>query len=332
MTEKILFFFSALGVFNALLLAVYLVAFRSGRSLSDRFLAVLVLLVVVRVGVSCFQFFGPIPFGFIKVGLMANLLMGPAVYFTVKLILVKNKEVVNQSLVHLGLWSLAFAIAWFVFDPYIWDWRIRFVLHFGLAVYLVATALTWRKALWSFIRSRAVTSEVKKASVIYLSLVLICAGFALSLFTSYVLGPLIFSVIFYAAMGYFFLSRQQARKQNQTKRLAASEFNKLNDKLVRLMETEKLYRNPDLNLEMLAGKLAVSRHLLSQLLNDNLNKNFHQYINDHRIQEACQLLVEQKHYSIEAVGMEVGFHSRSSFFTSFKRLKGMTPSSFRKQA
>lgn len=332
MTEKILFFFSALGVFNALLLAIYLVAFQSKRSHSDRFLAVLVFLVVIRVGVSCFQFFGPIPFGFIKVGLIANLLMGPAVYFTVKSIFETSEKTLSESLRHLVFWLLAFAIAWFVFDAYTWDWRIRFVLHFGLAVYLLVTALTWRKAFWGFITSKPVNSEVKKASVVYLSLVLICTGFAVSLFTNYVLGPVIFSVIFYAAMGYFTLGRQQVRKQTPTKKLEQSEFEKLNEKLMRLMETEKLYRNPDLNLDSLAYELSVGRHLLSQLLNDNLNKNFHQFINDYRIEEACDLLKENQHYSVEAVGTEVGFHSRSSFFTSFKRVKGMTPASYRRQA
>ena len=332
MTEKILFFFSALGIFNAALLAIYLVAFKRNKQLADFYLAALVFLVVIRVGVSCFQYFGQLPFEIIKLGLIANLLMGPAVFFLMKALIQSDKPLIRHSLWHLGAWALGLGITWFSFDTYTWDWRVRFVIHTGLAVYLVATAIQNRKVLGSFLRSKAMAEPARKAAIIYLSLLLICTGFAVSLFTNYILGPLVFSLIFYWALGFYFLSHRQQKKQGSVKKIAEPEFEKLNQRLTRLMEEERLYRNPDLNLEQLASQLSVSRHLLSQLLNDNLSKNFHQYINDYRIQEACDLLKENNHFSIEAIGSEVGFHSRSSFFSSFKRLMGMTPSAYRKQA
>jgi len=331
-TEKILFFFSALGVFNAGILSVYLVLFKPKRQLADYLLAILVFLLVIRVGVSCFQFFGSIPFEAVKLGLVANLLMGPAVWFYMKVMMGANARVVKQGLSHLCIWAVALGVSWFLFDQYTWDWRVRFVIHLGLSVYLVATALQWRKPLRSFLMKESASQEVRKGAVIFLSLIMICAGFAISLFTNYILGPMIFSVIFYGAFGYFLLGYQQEKKQSTFKKIEQEEAQKLHQKLTELMEAERLYRNPDLNLDLLAGKLSVSRHMLSQLLNDNLNKNFHQYINDYRIEEACLMLVENKHFSIEAVGTEVGFNSRSSFFTSFKRMKGMTPSNYRKQA
>lgn len=330
-TGKILFFFSALGVFNAALLAIYLAAFKRKKQLSDFYLAILVFMVVIRVGVSCFHYFGQVPFEVVKLGLIANLLMGPAIFFLMKALIKPEKRLVGQSLWHLGAWTLVLGITWFAFDTYTWDWRVRFVIHTGLTAYLVTAAVQWRKELWAFLTSKTVAEPIRKAAIIYLSLVLICTGFAVSLFTNYILGPMVFSLIFYWALGFFFMNHRQQKKQNPVKKIEDSEFEKLNQRLISLMESERLYRNPDLNLDMLANHLSVSRHLLSQLLNDNLNKNFHQYINDYRIQEACDLLKENDHYSIEAIGSEVGFHSRSSFFSSFKRLMGMTPSAYRKQ-
>ncbi len=330
MTEKILFFFSALGVFNAALLMVYLLLVKRNRQVGDYFLSTLLFLLVIRVGVSCFQYFGDLSEAAIKLGLVANLLMGQSVFFLIKAQLKTEKTVWKEALLHLGLWGIALTITWFVFDFYTWDWRIRFVIHAGLTIYLISTAWTGRDLVRDFLSKKSISIELRRTMVAYLSLVLICVGFAVSLFTNYILGPLVFSVIFYGALGLFLAGQKQKKKQPVVKKIDTSEFEKLNERLICLMEEENLYRNPDLNLELLAKALSVSRHLLSQLLNDNLNKNFHQFINDYRVREACELLRENGHYSIEAIGAEVGFHSRSSFFSSFKRLKGMTPAAYRK--
>ena len=87
----------------------------------------------------------------------------------------------------------------------------------------------------------------------------------------------------------------------------------MHKRLTVLMEQEALFKNPELNLELLAGRLSISKHLLSQLLNENLNKNFYQYVYDYRILEAC------------------GFQSRSSFFAAFKKKMGSTPSKYREK-
>ena len=331
MTEKILFFFSALGVFNAALLMVYLLLVKRNRQVEDYFLGTLLFLLVIRVGMSCFQYFGNLSEEAIKLGLVANLLMGPAVFFLIKAQLKPEKPILKQALFHLGLWTIMLGITWFAFDFEVWDWRIRFVIHAGLTIYLISRAWTGQDLIRDFLSKKSISIEPRRATIAYLSLVLICVGFAISLFTNYILGPLLFSVIFYGALGFFLSGQKQKKKQSVVKKINTSEFEKLNEKLIRLMEEENLYRNPELNLELLAKALSVSRHLLSQLLNDNLNKNFHQFINDYRVREACELLRENGHYSIEAIGNEVGFHSRSSFFSSFKRLKGMTPAAYRKQ-
>jgi len=125
------------------------------------------------------------------------------------------------------------------------------------------------------------------------------------------------------------LIRKNRKTQTSSKNIEPLEFEKLDQRLKALMDREKLYRDPDLGLESLAARLSISRHLLSQLLNDHLNNSFYQYINQYRIEDACEILKENKSFSIEAIAYEVGFNSRSSFFSTFKKLKGTTPSKFR---
>lgn len=332
MTEKILFFFSALGVFNALLLGFYFLLAKQRRQLSDYLLGILLLTLVLRVAVSCFHFFGLYSREFIKLGLIANLFLGPLVLFLMSALIKPHKVIISRILRHFGLWAFALLILWFSFDFPTWNWKIRYVLHFFLTLYLIGAAWIWRKEIVLFISGKALVFDTRKAVMVYLSVLLICSGFALSLFTNYILGPLNFSIVFYLISAYYLLNAQKVKKVSPTKKIEQADFDKINQKLTRLMESEQLYKNPDMKLEVLARQLSISRHLLSQLLNEQLNKNFHQYINDYRIQEACQMLKENQPYSIEAIGQEVGFHSRSSFFAAFKKKTGMTPSKYRAQA
>ncbi len=332
MTDKILFFFGALGVFNALILSFYFLFVKTTRLLFDYFLGILLLFLLVRVGVSCIYFFGDVPVYIIKLGLAANLILGPTILFLMKVLINPGQKMVNHYLLHVGLLALGLMPTWVLFDFVTWDWRIRFIIHAILTIYLSYSAIIWRKEITSFVTSNSLPSNSKKAVIIYLALVTVCLGFMLALFSTYIMGALTFSIVFYLTIGYFLSSTWKGKKQYRHKKINQQQFTNVHQKLTDLMETENLYRNPDLSLELLADRLSVSRHFLSQMLNDNLKKSFHEYVNEYRIEEACRILAENMPYSMEAIGYEVGFRSRSSFFSAFKKLKGTTPSKYQKVA
>ena len=106
----------------------------------------------------------------------------------------------------------------------------------------------------------------------------------------------------------------------------------LSNELSSLMQTKVLFKNPDVKLKNIADELNVSKHHLSQLLNDNLGKSFAQYINELRTEEAKQLLVENNQFTLEAIGFEAGFSSKSTFYATFKKIVGQTPAEYKKQS
>lgn len=103
-------------------------------------------------------------------------------------------------------------------------------------------------------------------------------------------------------------------------------------KLLAAMETEKPYVDGDLTLSKLAGRLSVSTHHLSQIINERMGQNFFDFVNRYRVEEAKRKLVDpaRKHYSLLAIAEEVGFNSKSAFNAAFKKQTSMTPSEFRK--
>jgi AraC-like DNA-binding protein len=97
------------------------------------------------------------------------------------------------------------------------------------------------------------------------------------------------------------------------------------------MEAHKPYLNPDINLERLAGETGIPPRILSQIINESLNKNFKSYILEYRIRESMKLLAEDRHHkrTILEILYQVGFNSKSTFNNQFKLFTSLTPLEYR---
>lgn len=95
-----------------------------------------------------------------------------------------------------------------------------------------------------------------------------------------------------------------------------------------LFQNEKLYRNNDINLDMVAEKLNTTRHNASQLINEHFNMSFREFVNSYRIQEAKELLKEENELNIIDVAYEVGYNNKVSFNKAFKKDTQLTPSEY----
>ena len=94
--------------------------------------------------------------------------------------------------------------------------------------------------------------------------------------------------------------------------------------------SEKIYQQEDLNIETLAYQLKLSSRELSFLINYNTKNNFKNYINTLRVNHVIELLNSNivKEITIESIGKEAGFRSRSTFFLVFKSQIGCTPTEY----
>jgi ligand-binding sensor domain-containing protein/AraC-like DNA-binding protein len=103
-------------------------------------------------------------------------------------------------------------------------------------------------------------------------------------------------------------------------------------KLDHQMKVEKIYTDPELSLKKLAESIKVTNHQLSRLLNDNLDSNFAEFINTHRIDEAKEILAdpERSKEKITNIALDVGFNTMPAFYNAFKRYTNMTPSAYKK--
>lgn len=124
------------------------------------------------------------------------------------------------------------------------------------------------------------------------------------------------------------------REKYATSALKPADLRAYEQKLRRIMRTEKPYRDGNLTLSQLAQHISLAPHLLSQLLNGHLGESFAQFVNRHRVEEAKAQLVDPAfaHFTIAAIAEEVGFNSISAFNAAFKKMVGATPSHYRRGA
>ena len=104
------------------------------------------------------------------------------------------------------------------------------------------------------------------------------------------------------------------------------------EKLKRYMEQEKPYLNSDLNINELAKLARINHRQLSVMMNHHFGKNFFEFVNFYRIEEAKNLLKSPDHQGMNVLDImyEVGFNSKATFNTFFKKHTGETPSQYRK--
>ncbi len=104
------------------------------------------------------------------------------------------------------------------------------------------------------------------------------------------------------------------------------------DRLDALMVEQHLYTQPNLSRTAVAETLGISEGYLSEVLKIGRQCNFNDYVNGFRVDHVIRMFESRTHevFSIEAIGSEAGFKTKSVFYNAFKKVTGKTPGAYRK--
>ena len=124
-----------------------------------------------------------------------------------------------------------------------------------------------------------------------------------------------------------------ARLTQKDKNIDDSEAELILAKIKKHMSQQKPYLEPALNIDALAQQLDITALEISTLLNRHLGQHFFDFINSYRVNAAADILASEKdqNKTILAILYQVGFNSKSSFNTAFKKHFKITPSQFRQE-
>lgn len=126
---------------------------------------------------------------------------------------------------------------------------------------------------------------------------------------------------------------EPAQKDKQSSRYARSglteaDMDRYAARLEKRMADGQLWRDHGLNLRGLASEISIPPIHLSEVLNTKVGMSFYDYVNQCRVRDACDLLINTNDTIIE-ISEAVGFNAKSTFNTSFKKVTDQTPSQWR---
>ncbi|SHE40990.1 transcriptional regulator, AraC family [Pedobacter caeni] len=339
MTEsnQLLFFFSALGAFNGFLLSLYFAIHAKKKIFTNYFLSLLLLVLSIRIIKSVFFYFNPhLSNIFIQVGLSACVLIGPFLFLYLKSYAEDEKP--NWAK-HVIPYIAAITILGY-FYPYVehrekWRTWIISAISAQWFIYIILSI----KYILPVIQKIKEKESLRKIDVwllsIYLGVTFIWLAYTTSAYTSYIAGALSFTFILYiiVLLLVFRNSKESAffqeKEKYKNKEIDQKTLDLIEQKLSIIIEKE-LFLNPNFTLDEAAKELKVTKHLLSQYVNEILGKSFSNLVKEYRIEKAKRLLETEKNYTIESLGYDSGFNSKSTFFTAFKTITGLTPAEYQK--
>lgn len=129
------------------------------------------------------------------------------------------------------------------------------------------------------------------------------------------------------------LLNEMPKEKYRKARIEDETAESISKKLSETMRRDKLYLNSDLKLQEVANAIGCSGGELSQVLNVFMNTNFTDFINQYRVDEFIKKIQDKSasKYTLASLSEQCGFSSRTSFFRSFKKLKGMSPAEYIKE-
>ncbi|MDD7914556.1 helix-turn-helix domain-containing protein [Polaribacter ponticola] len=277
-----------------------------------------------------------------QIGLSACFLIGISLFYYLKSSVENKKTIAKSWKIHFSILSV-FIVLIGLLKPYRTnvDFWHQYFIHFIYSVwgiYLVLSAFILKSIFRKlFNKNEKLTTSESWLIWVFVGNVLIFSAYIIGYFYLYLIGTITFSVVFYGLLIFllFRSNRENVFKdipeKYASKKIKTKEANALVVSLNSVMLEKQFHKNTNVKLIDIAKELQISTHQLSQLLNDNLGKSFAFFINEYRVDEAKQLLKENNQFTLEAIGFEAGFSSKSSFYATFKKNVGQTPSAFKKQ-
>ncbi|WP_272151461.1 AraC family transcriptional regulator [Tenacibaculum aiptasiae] len=348
MTNQLLFLLSAIGGLNGILLSTYFAFFIKNRNRSTYFLSALILTLSIRITKSAFLFINRNIFEFfIEFGLIACALIGPFLYLYIK----ETKKTIVAKKSYTWLWhvipAVVIMVVWFYFYPYkknkgkLWGlgfMSFGYLLYTQWFIYILISGYLIKDSLKKlFSKNEKLTDKEFWLVNLVIGIGIVWLAYKTVNYTSYIVGALSFSFIFYLSLVIWFMRRKKAtiffeeEEKYRFSLISDEEAILIKTKLFEIFKEKSLFKDHTIKLKNLAKEINVTPHQLSQFLNNNLQKSFNQYINEFRVEEAKKILKTNDSFTLEAIGYEVGFSSNTTFYAAFKKVTGSTPAKYRKQ-
>ncbi len=344
-TDILLIIVSSAGLFHGIVFALYLCFFKKKKTLANYLLGLILVFMAFRIGKSVMLNFGddlePL---FIFAGLAFLLVIGPLLRWYVLAMTRPNFKLQNSHYLELLPFVLVFIMSFFINKNWFDTNNKQVIILFGsvlmfiylhLAFYIFSSGRLLhhvKKTFKNVVQTKSQKAVFDWLHAVIIGFILIWISYFLNILDDtvpYVTGPIVYSIAIY----YLSYKAFQLKVTDSD-----GDVFKLNDRtalfnhISKLVIDEKLYLEADVSLSSVSKLIGKTTQTTSEVINQYSKRNFNDFINYYRIQEAKTMLLDanSKHFTISSIAFDIGFSSLSSFNSAFKKFESTTPSSFRK--
>lgn len=339
----ILQFGIGVGIIQAILLGMVLFFFPGEKKTPSRIIALILFVSSLLMVSEILELFNLDKFikPWLDVSILLDLLLAPLVWWLTSFMIGSKNKFQKEDWLHLLPFLLGF-VWFFTGFQMLNDSVALFVLGKGIVLFFYL----WITFVALFIRKKSSQPFLERMFGAFLIITLISYGaFWLMYFgvqlpiDSDYMGCLLMTTFVYFLTFHILKAptsfiriqspplQPKYYKSNLDQQLRSTYLEQLQNHL----EANKPFLNKKLTLNELAYVLDITPNILSQVINEGLQKSFHELLNDYRLKEIKQKLLNPKeeHKTILALAFESGFQSKASFNRIFKKSEGLTPSAFR---
>jgi AraC-like DNA-binding protein len=225
-------------------------------------------------------------------------------------------------------------------DPFYLKEFINELTILSLAVYLVFAIVR----LYKTSRKESPDSKRKKLfSLLWIDCILMSAILIVIIFVkiyfTHDLGDyiiiiavtvFIYSISFKVIRDSIFFQKGQSERKYSKSILDEGTKQKILEKTLNYIEKEKYFLSGSPSLQDLSKKINTIPNYISQVINEKLSITFPELISKYRIEEAKKILEDPfSNETIEGIAYSVGYSSKSTFHTAFKKFTGQTPAEYK---
>lgn len=328
--DSIVLVLSSLGIAQAIFLSVYLLTLKKGNRQANIFLALFLLGLTIRIGKSILNVYIDLEPWQRNLGLAGILLAGPFLWLYGRVLLGKEKEIGLKNYAH-TLPFILFVLGCAIIPNGggIWGYAFYLFIFVHLLLYVALSAsLLWESrsvsntAVWKWYRNLVIGGFLIWGFYM---------GNLAGIIPYYIGGAIFFSLLVYA-FSFLLLKRSSLPLEKYSgSSLDTASSKKHMQKIRMLFETEACYLNSDLNMTQVAEKIGIPSRDISQVINENEQQNFSEFVNRYRIEKAKNLLIDVSYAQekIASIAYDCGFGNVTSFNLAFKSATLLTPSQYR---
>lgn len=331
-TKGFVLVLSCLGLAQALFLCFYLFTLKKGNKKANKFLALVLLGLTIRIGKSVFNNYVVLEPWQRNLGISGILMSGPFLWFYGKALLQKDYVFSKVNYLHF-IPFVTFVIGCTII-PNTRNWQSYLsygLVVFHLAIYLI---LSWR---YMYMMRKESNPDLLK----WYRNIIIGACFIWFFYLSnfigfipfYIGGAILYSILVYG-FSYMLLKRHVfTLEKYSNSKINRNTSEKLLTKIKVLFDDEEVFLDSSVSLQTVAEKVSITPRELSQVINENEGKNFSEFVNQYRIEKAKKLLIDPAYAQekIATIAYDSGFGNVTSFNLAFKAITQNTPSAYRNQ-